>query len=81
MGLASRNFGPNGARRGNEAGGLTRGVDLGWVRVAHYFKIQFPDSESQRDSIVQPKVAPAALPWVQNNPSPQPQRGLRLFFG
>ena len=24
------------ARRWNEAGGLTRGVDLGWVGVAHY---------------------------------------------
>src|SRR5439155_26632186 len=25
------------ARRGNEAGGLTRGVDLGWVGVAHTY--------------------------------------------
>lgn len=37
-------------------------------------------NESQRDSSLQPKVATQALPWVQFNQSPQPQRGLCLRF-
>ena len=68
------------ARSKDEVAGFTRGVDLksGWRRSL--FQNQISVSESQRDSIVQPKVATQALPWVQINLSPQPQRGLRLHF-